>query len=163
MLTTPDIEAIPLSTYRELAQRLFMRGRVTAHKELRLQNYPQLTNDEQRRCLKCLGAIPNIGVAYLDIERCLKDQPPVVRGLLWTLYGKRHAQLHEVPLEVEPSYRLHISDFIDCCYGDLISEGERRTLERVASRIKSTWCRHAIHQLGLVELEQPAGAMSKAA
>ena len=140
---------IPLSAYRELAQRLWAWGRVTAHKQLGLSNYPKLSDDERRRCLKRLGSVPDVAVCYLDVERALQDQPPIVRGLLWTLYGKRHAELHTSPLEVEPAYRLQVSDFIDAAYGDSITEGERRMLERITGRIKSRFARDAIRQLGL--------------
>jgi len=163
MPASNEIPTFPLAAFRELAQRLWAWGRVTAHKELGMANYPKITDDERRRALKRLGAVPDVANAYLDIERCLKDQPPIVRGLLWTLYAKRHAQLHTTALEVEPSCRLHISDFVDTCYGDLISEGERRTLERVAGRIKAQWCRAAIHELGLNDLANDGQDIPKAA
>jgi len=145
---------LPVNAYRELVQRLWAWGRVTAHKELGLPNYPKITDDERRRALKRLGSVPDIATAYLDIERALSDQPPIVRGILFTLYGRRHAELHTAPLEVEPTYRLHVSDFVEIAFGDTITDGERRTLERIAGRIKSRWCRHAIEDLGLVSLSE---------
>ena len=141
--------AINVNAYRELAQRLWAWGRVTAHKQLGLPNYPKITDDERRRCLKRLGSVPDVATAYLDVERVLKEHPPVVRGLLWTLYGKRHAELHETPLQVEPSYRLQVSDFVSDAYGDAVTEGERRLLERIAGRIKSRFAKDAIVTLGL--------------
>jgi len=163
MLTTATPDTLPLESYRQLAARLWAWGRVCAHRELGMLNYPKITDDERRRALKRLGSVPDMALSYLDIERCLIDQPPIVRGLLYTLYGRRHAQLHTVPLEVEPSYRLHIDDFIELAYGDLLTEGERRSQSRTLGRIKSIWCRHAIEQLGLVEPLQVAGGVAKAA
>ena len=147
----PDTQdqPIPLAAYRELAQRLWAWGRVVANKELGLPNYPKLTDDERRRALKRLGSVPDIAVSYLDVERILKDHPPIVRGILWVLYGKRHSELHTSPLHVEPSYRLHVSDFIDSAFGVAITEGERRMLERIAGRVKSRFARDAVKQLGL--------------
>ena len=122
---------------------------MTAHRELGLLNYPKISDDEKRRIIKRCGSVPDIASGYLDIERSLRGEPPIVRGILWVLYAKRHAMLHTSPLEVEPHYRLHVQDFVDTIYGDLISDGERRTLERIAGKIKSNWCRKTILALSL--------------
>ncbi len=149
---------IPLSAYRELARLLWGWGRVVGHRETGGINYPKIADDERRRVLKRLGSVPDVALCFLDIERSLRHEPPVVRGILYTLYARRHGQLHDTALDVEPSYRLHISDFVELGYGDLITEGERRTLERIAGRIKSNWCRSTIHALRLMDSGDCVGA-----
>jgi len=80
----------------------------------------------------------NLGAAYTDIERTMKHQPPLIRGLLYFQYGRP---------QVTGSVQRGVDDYVDFVFGEDIGRGERDRVARAVRRVRRNWARLAMFEL----------------
>ena len=124
---------------RSLCAHCWAWGAVAAHRESGGLGYPSLSHlhGQRYRPIGGLG-ISNLGAAFADVERSLRGQPPLIRGVLYFQYGRPH--VHE-----DAPRSLH--DYVEHVFGDDLPWHERERVVRVVRKVRRLWAREATHQL----------------
>ncbi len=124
---------------RSLVSHCWAWGAVMAHREAGGCGYPSFSDFHGQRYRPTGGmSISNLGAAYADIERTIRNQPPLVRGLLYFQYGRPHFS-DNAPRSVY--------DYVDFVFGEAISVPERDRVARAIRRVRRHWARQAVYDL----------------
>ena len=124
---------------RSLVQHCWAWGAVMAHREAGGLGYPSFAEIHGQRYRPVGGmTLSNLGAAFADVERTIRNQPPLVRGLLYFQYGRPH-----VTEEAQRS----VHDYVDFVFGDNISIPEKTRVARAVRRVRRHWARQAAYDL----------------
>ncbi len=130
---------IAVSSVRGLVSYCWAWGAVMAHREAGGYGYPSMSEFHGQRYRPTGGmSICNLGAAFTDIERTIRREPPLVRGLLYFQYGRPHVH-EDAPRGVH--------DYVDFVFGEGLSTIERERVVKTVRRIRRQWAQHAAYDL----------------
>lgn len=130
---------IEIAGVRALVQHCWAWGAVMAHREAGGDGYPSFSHLHGQRYRPIGGmSLCNLGAAFADIERSIRNQPPLIRGLLYFQYGRPH--FHE-------SAPRSVHDYVDFVFGDHITHPDRERVAKAIRRVRRHWAREAAQDL----------------
>lgn len=120
---------------RALSGYCWAWGAVVAHREAGGIGYPSLAELHGQRYRPIGGfSMSCLAAAYTDVERTLRSQPPLVRGLLFFQYGRP---------QLERSAGRSVFDYVEFVFGGDLSATERERVARAIRRVRRSWANEA--------------------
>jgi hypothetical protein len=139
---------------RALVAYLWAWGSVVAYRESGGIGYPSLANIHGQRYRPIGGmSLNNLGAAFNDIERSLRQQPLLVRGLLYFQYGRP---------QLQDCASRSVLDYVDFVFGEGLTLADRNRISRVIRQIRRRWAyRASLELFGALPNSHPKGGPSQ--
>ncbi|MBI1756413.1 MAG: hypothetical protein HYR64_04815 [Fimbriimonas ginsengisoli] len=130
---------LPITAYRGLCAYCWAWGAVAAYREAGGVGYPSLAEIHGQRYRPIGGqGITAMGAAFSDVERTLRGEPPLMRGVLFFQYAR--PQVHE-------SAPRSLHDYVDHVFGERLPVRDRERVVGVVRKVRREWARRAAYQL----------------